>query len=116
MDSKFADWELMRQACVLSRYCRPSDFLDDQKDMIDRSLRSDSVEEAPNWSQRLTPQQILRSLFLRIKNWTYRELPSGLPRCTLRQSHETSIVCRCLDTCIHRGFTPADCPRRQVDQ
>src|SRR6266571_6609045 len=54
-----------------------ADFLDDQKEMIER-VRSDLVRglKKPGSGRRgLTPQQILRALVLmRVKNWDYREL------------------------------------------
>src|SRR5712675_2571280 len=54
-----------------------SDFLDDQKDMIEQ-VRCDltrGLKNAETGRSGLTPQQILRSLVLmRIKNWDYREL------------------------------------------
>src|ERR1700726_2034194 len=54
-----------------------ADFLDDQKEMIER-VRSDLVRglKKPRSGRRgLTPQQILRALILmRVKNWDYREL------------------------------------------
>src|ERR1700758_197084 len=54
-----------------------SDFLDDQKDMIEQ-VRCDltrGLKKAETGRSGLTPQQILRSLILmRIKNWDYREL------------------------------------------
>src|SRR6266478_4911356 len=54
-----------------------SDFLDDQKDMIEQ-VRCDLIrglKKAGTGRSGLTPPQILRSLVLmRIKNWDYREL------------------------------------------
>ena len=54
-----------------------ADFLDDQKEMIER-VRSDLVRglKKPGSGRRgLTPQQVLRALVLmRVKNWDYREL------------------------------------------
>src|ERR1700736_1387414 len=54
-----------------------ADFLDDQKEMIER-VRRDLVRglKKPGSGRRgLTPQQILRALILmRVKNWDYREL------------------------------------------
>jgi IS5 family transposase len=54
-----------------------ADFLDDQKEMIER-VRRDLVRglKKPGSGRRgLTPQQILRALVLmRVKNWDYREL------------------------------------------
>src|SRR6202043_1917919 len=54
-----------------------ADFLDDQKEMIER-VRRDLVRglKKPGSGRRgLTPQQVLRALVLmRVKNWNYREL------------------------------------------
>src|SRR5437870_11030509 len=66
-----------------------SDFLDDQKDMIEQ-VRCDlirSLKNAETCRGGTTPQQVLRSLVLmRIKNWDYRELRERIAdRCTLRQ-------------------------------
>ena len=76
----FADWELMRQGLRLEPLLQAiSDFLDDQKDMIEQ-VRCDltrGLKKAGTGRSGLTPQQILRSLVLmRIKNWDYRELRS----------------------------------------
>src|ERR1700716_2914347 len=63
-----------------------SDFLDDQKDMIEQ-VRCDltrGLKKAETGRSGLTPQQILRSLVLmRIKNWDYRELSQGRDLSTL---------------------------------
>src|ERR1700688_4581377 len=74
----FADWELMRQGLRLEPLLQAiSDFLDDQKDMIEQ-VRSDltrGLKKAETGRSGLTPQQVLRSLILmRVKNWRYREL------------------------------------------
>jgi IS5 family transposase len=74
----FADWELMRQGAHLEPLLRTiSNFLDNQKEMIER-VRRDLVRglKKPDSGRRgLTPRQILRSLVLmRVKNWDYREL------------------------------------------
>jgi IS5 family transposase len=54
-----------------------SDFLDDQRDVIER-VRSDltrGLKRGETGRKGLTPQQVLRSLVLmRVKNWHYREL------------------------------------------
>ena len=54
-----------------------ADFLDDQKEMIER-IRSDllrGLKKPGSGRPGLTPQQILRALVLmRVKNWDYREL------------------------------------------
>ena len=86
----FADWELMRQGLRLEPLLQAiSDFLDDQKDMIEQ-VRCDltrGLKKAETGRSGLTPQQILRSLVLmRIKNWDYRELRERIADgCTLRQ-------------------------------
>ena len=74
----FADFELMRQGMRLEPLLQViADFLDDQKEMIER-VRRDLVRglKKPGSGRRgLTPQQILRALVLmRVKNWDYREL------------------------------------------
>src|SRR5713101_4132024 len=74
----FADFELMRQGTRVEPLLQAiADFLDDQKEMIER-VRSDLVRglKKPGSGRRgLTPQQILRALVLmRVKNWDYREL------------------------------------------
>ena len=74
----FADWELMRQGLCLEPLLQAiSDFLDDQRDIIER-VRSDltrGLKRGETGRKGLTPQQVLRSLVLmRVKNWHYREL------------------------------------------
>jgi transposase, IS5 family len=74
----FADWELLRQGLRLEPLLQAiSDFLDDQKDVIEQ-VRCDlarGLKKAETGRSGLTPQQILRSLVLmRVKNWHYREL------------------------------------------
>jgi hypothetical protein len=66
-----------------------SDFLENQKDMIEQ-IRSDlmrGLKKAETGRSGLTAQQVLRSLVLmRIKNWNYRELRERIADgCTLRQ-------------------------------
>ncbi len=77
----FADWELIRQGEQGVRL-EPlldaiSDFLDEQRDIIER-IRRDLVRglKRPGSGRNgLTATQILRSLVLmRLKNWDYREL------------------------------------------
>src|SRR3984957_16123845 len=86
----FADWELMRQGLRLEPLLQAiSDFLDDQKDMIEQ-VRCDltrGLKKAETGRSGLTPHQVLRSLVLmRIKNWNYRELRERIAdRCTLRR-------------------------------
>src|SRR6266849_4083877 len=91
-----------------------SDFLDDQKDMIEQ-VRCDltrGLKNAETGRSGLTPQQILRSLVLmRIKNWDYRELRERIADgYTLRQF--TDFYCQQVPRhdAFHRGFnrlTPA---------
>jgi transposase, IS5 family len=74
----FADLELMQQGVRMEPLLQAiSDFLDDQKEMIER-VRGDLARglKKPGSGRRgLTPQQILRALVLmRVKNWDYREL------------------------------------------
>jgi IS5 family transposase len=74
----FADFELMRQGIRLEPLLQAiADFLDDQKEMIER-VRRDLVRglKNPGSGRRgLTSHQILRALVLmRVKNWDYREL------------------------------------------
>src|SRR5258705_8935348 len=84
------DWELVRQGLRLEPLLQAiSDFLDDQKDIIEQ-VRCDltrGLKKAETGRSGLTPQQILRSLILmRIKNWDYRELRERIADgCTLRQ-------------------------------
>jgi IS5 family transposase len=86
----FADFELVRQGLRLEPLLQAiSDFLDDQKDMIEQ-VRCDltrGLKKAETGRSGLTPQQVLRSLVLmRIKNWNYRELRERIADgCTLRQ-------------------------------
>ena len=93
----FADWELVRQGLRLEPLLQAiSDFLDDQKDIIEQ-VRCDltrGLKKAETGRSGLTPQQILRSLVLmRIKNWNYRELRERIADgCTLRQF--TDFYCR----------------------
>jgi transposase, IS5 family len=98
----FADWELIRQGEQGVRL-EPlldviSDFLDEQRDIIER-IRRDLVRglKRPGSGRNgLTATQILRSLVLmRLKNWDYRELRERIADgLTLRRSR-TSTVRRC---------------------
>src|SRR3979409_1873087 len=92
-----------------------SDFLDDQKDMIEQ-VRCDltrGLKKAETGRSGLTPQQILRSLVLmRIKNWTIANCASGLPMDAHCASSRTSIVCRCLDTMHSTAASPGSRPKR----
>src|ERR1700716_2114422 len=86
-----------------------SDFLDDQKDMIEQ-VRCDltrGLKNAETGRSGLTPQQILRSLVLmRIKNWDYRELRERIADgCTLRQFTDFYCLPVPRHDAFHRGFT-----------
>src|SRR6266700_790187 len=86
-----------------------SDFLDDQKDMIEQ-VRCDltrGLKNAETGRSGLTPQQILRSLVLmRIKNWDYRELRERIADgCTLRQFTDFYCMPVPRHDAFHRGFT-----------
>src|SRR3981189_1715654 len=86
-----------------------SDFLDDQKDMIEQ-VRCDltrGLKKAETGRSGLTPQQILRSLVLmRIKNWDYRELRERIADgCTLRQFTDFYCLPVPRHDAFHRGFT-----------
>src|SRR5712692_9411948 len=85
-----------------------SDFLDDQKDMIEQ-VRCDltrGLKKAETGRSGLTPQQILRSLVLmRIKNWDYRELRERIADgCTLRQFTDFYCLPVPRHDAFHRGF------------
>jgi IS5 family transposase len=85
-----------------------SDFLDDQKDMIEQ-VRCDltrGLKKAETGRGGLTPQQILRSLVLmRIKNWDYRELRERIADgCTLRQFTDFYCLPVPRHDAFHRGF------------
>ena len=105
----FADWELMRQGLRLEPLLQAiSDFLDDQKDMIEQ-VRCDltrGLKNAETGRRGLTPPQILRSLVLmRIKNLNYRELRERIADgYTLRQF--TDFYCQPVPRhdAFHRGF------------
>ena len=106
----FADWELMRQGLRLEPLLQAiSDFLDDQKNMIEQ-VRCDLIrglKNADTGRSGLTPQQILRSLVLmRIKNWDYRELRERIADgCTLRQFTDFYCLPVPRHDAFHRGFT-----------
>ena len=111
----FADWELMHQGLCLEPMLQAiSEFLDDQKDMIEQVRRdlTRGLKKAGTGRSGLTPQQVLRSLVLmRVKNWHYRELRERIADgYTLRQF--TDFYCRPVPRhdAFHRGFnrlTPA---------
>src|ERR1700676_1661712 len=85
-----------------------SEFLDDQKDMIEQVRRdlTRGLKKAETGRNGLTPQQVLRSLVLmRVKNWHYRELRERIADgYTLRQF--TDFYCRAVPRhdAFHRGF------------
>ena len=105
----FADWELLRQGLCLEPLLQAiSDFLENQKDMIEQ-VRCDLTRGLKNpetGRSGLTPQQILRSLVLmRIKNWNCRELRERIADgYTLRQF--TGFYCQPVPRhdAFHRGF------------
>ena len=105
----FADWELVRQGLRLEPLLQAiSDFLDDQKDIIEQ-VRCDltrGLKKAATGRSGLTPQQILRSLVLmRIKNWNYRELRERIADgCTLRQFADFYCLPVPRHDAFHRGF------------
>ena len=85
-----------------------SDFLDDQKDIIEQ-VRCDlkrGLKKAETGRSGLPPQQVLRSLVLmRVKNWNYREFREWIAdECTLRRF--TDFYCQPVPryTAFHRGF------------
>jgi transposase, IS5 family len=87
----FADWELLQQEGVRLEPLLEaiSDFLDDQRDIIE-CIRRDlvrSLKKPGSGRSGLTARQILRSLVLmRVKNWDYRELRERIADgLTLRQ-------------------------------
>ncbi|WP_213255626.1 ISNCY family transposase [Bradyrhizobium sp. sBnM-33] len=105
----FADWELVRQGLCLEPLLQAiSDFLDDQKDIIDQ-VRCDltrGLKKAETGRSGLTPQQVLRSLVLmRVKNWNYRELRERIADgCTLRQFTDFYCLPVPRHDAFHRGF------------
>ena len=105
----FADWELVRQGLRLEPLLQAiSDFLDDQKDIIEQ-VRCDltrGLKKAETGRNGLTPQQILRSLVLmRVKNWNYRELRERIADgCTLRQFTDFYCLPVPRHDAFHRGF------------
>jgi IS5 family transposase len=111
----FADWELLHQGLRLEPLLQSiSNFLDDQKDMIEQVRRdlTRGLKNPETGRDGLTPEQILRSLVLmRVKNWDYRELRERIADgYTLRQF--TDFYCQRVPRhdAFHRGFnrlTPA---------
>jgi transposase, IS5 family len=105
----FADWELVRQGLCLEPLLQAiSDFLDEQKDIIEQ-VRSDltrGLKKAETGRSGLTAQQVLRSLVLmRVKNWNYRELRERIADgCTLRQFTDFYCLPVPRHDAFHRGF------------
>lgn len=105
----FADWELVRQGLRLEPLLQAiSDFLDNQKDMIEQ-VRGDlmrGLKNAKTGRSGLTPQQVLRSLVLmRVKNWNYRELRERIADgCTLRQFTDFYCLPVPRHDAFNRGF------------
>src|SRR4030081_952912 len=99
----------MRQGLRLAPLLQAiSDFLDDQKDMIEQ-VRCDLIrglKNAETGRGGMTPQQILRSMVLmRIKNWDYRELRERIADgCTLRQFTDFYCLPVPRHDAFHRGF------------
>src|SRR5271167_3533386 len=85
-----------------------SDFLDDQKDMIEQVRRdlTRGLKKAETGRNGLTPQQVLRSLVLmRVKNWNYRELRERIADgCTLRQFTDFYCLPVPRHDAFNRGF------------
>ncbi len=105
----FADFELVRQGLCLEPVLQTiSDFLDDQKDMIEQVRRdlTRGLKKAETGRNGLTPQQVLRSLVLmRVKNWNYRELRERIADgCTLRQFTDFYCLPVPRHDAFNRGF------------
>jgi IS5 family transposase len=105
----FADWELVRQGLRLEPLLQGiSDFLDDQKAMVEQVRRdlTRGLKKAETGRSGLTPQQVLRSLVLmRIKNWNYRELRERIADgCTLRQFTDFYCMPVPRHDAFNRGF------------
>src|ERR1700694_3062849 len=85
-----------------------SDFLDDQKDMIEQVRRdlTRGLKKPETGRNGLTPQQVLRSLVLmRVKNWNYRELRERIADgCTLRQFTDFYCLPVPRHDAFNRGF------------
>src|ERR1700722_8939058 len=99
----------MRQGLCLEPVLQTiSDFLDDQKDMIEQVRRdlTRGLKKAETGRNGLTPQQVLRSLVLmRIKNWNYRELRERIADgCTLRQFTDFYCLPVPRHDAFNRGF------------
>jgi transposase, IS5 family len=99
----------MRQGLCLEPMLQAiSEFLDDQKDMIEQVRRdlTRGLKKAETGRNGLTPQQVLRSLVLmRVKNWHYRELRERIADgYTLRQF--TDFYCQPVPRhdAFNRGF------------
>ena len=105
----FADWELLQQGLTLEPLLQAiSDFLDDQKEMIE-AVRRDlqrGLKKPRTGRNGLTPAQVLRAFILmRVKNWHYRELRERIADgYTLRQF--TTFYCQAVPKhhAFHRAF------------
>jgi transposase, IS5 family len=105
----FADWELLQQGLTLEPLLQAiSDFLDDQKEMIE-AVRRDlqrGLKKPGTGRNGLTPPQVLRAFILmRLKNWHYRELRERIADgYTLRQF--TTFYCQAVPKhhAFHRAF------------
>src|SRR5438874_1048355 len=105
----FADWELLQQGLTLEPLLQAiSDFLDDQKEMIE-AVRRDlqrGLKKPETGRNGLTPPQVLRAFILmRVKNWHYRELRERIADgYTLRQF--TTFYCQAVPKhhAFHRAF------------
>src|SRR6516165_6516647 len=105
----FADWELLQQGLTLEPLLQAiSDFLDDQKEMIE-AVRRDlqrGLKKPGTGRNGLTPAQVLRAFILmRVKNWHYRELRGRIADgYTLRQF--TTFYCQAVPKhhAFHRAF------------
>src|SRR5205823_8679388 len=105
----FADWELLQQGLTLEPLLQAiSDFLDDQKEMIE-AVRRDlqrGLKKPATGRNGLTPPQVLRAFILmRVKNWHYRELRERIADgYTLRQF--TTFYCQAVPKhhAFHRAF------------
>src|SRR5438876_6796076 len=105
----FADWELLQQGLTLEPLLQAiSDFLDDQKEMIE-AVRRDlqrGLKKPETGREGVTPPQVLRAFILmRVKNWHYRGLRERIADgYTLRQF--TTFYCQAVPKhhAFHRAF------------
>src|SRR5450631_2305689 len=96
----FADWELMRQGLRLEPLLQAiSDFLDDQKDMIEQ-VRCDltrGLKKAETGRGGLTRSRSCARWFsCASRTGSIANCAGGLPMDAHCASSRTSIVCRCL--------------------